>query len=62
MCFMVHVMNRQQLDLIKKHRSDLMDLIESLSADESCSNLQLLDLINIRQSYDKLIESFDSHA
>lgn len=47
-----------QLDLIKKHRTDLMDLIESLMHHESISFTDpvLRELIVIRNSYDQIIK------
>ncbi|MGQ1269955.1 hypothetical protein ACT4XR_20300 (plasmid) [Acinetobacter baumannii] len=47
-----------QLDLIEKHRSDLMVLIESLMHHESISFTDpvLRELIVIRNSYDLIIK------
>ncbi|WP_162540222.1 hypothetical protein [Acinetobacter haemolyticus] len=51
-------MNKEQLDLIIKHRSELMDLIESLMQDDAIAFTDpfLRELIVIRQSYDLIIE------
>ena len=53
-----YIMDKEQLDLIIKHRSELMDLIESLMHNESVAFTDpvLRELILIRQSYDLIIE------
>ncbi|MFX5472241.1 hypothetical protein ABTD76_18185 [Acinetobacter baumannii] len=51
-------MDKEQMDLIVKHRSELMDLIESLMHNDSVAftDLVLRELIVIRQSYDMIIK------
>jgi|GEM_PF-5118397 len=52
-------MDKEQMDLIVRHRSELMDLIESLMHNDSVAFTDpvLRELIVIRQSYDMIIKS-----